>query len=328
MDERKNVFMFSGQGSQYYHMGEELFHHNEVFRKIMNQLDHLASEMTGYSILEQLFDKKKRKSDSLNRTILSHPAIFMFEYAMAMTLLEIGLEPDYVLGSSLGEYTALSIASVVGVEKMLEIVIKQAQLLEECCVKGTMLAIVNDIHSYDEILLVHTNSELAAINFNSHYVVSGTHERLTMIENYLRSKEIVYQMLPVSLPFHSSFMDSAENEFKRYLSSVKFEQPKVRIISSVYGEELSGDLSKEYLWDIARKPILFKDAVEHLEKKGEYVYFDLGPSGTMSTFVKYNLSRWSASENHAIITPFSNELERFGMITDKFQGIRAKTKFE
>ncbi|TQR46691.1 acyltransferase domain-containing protein [Paenibacillus popilliae] len=318
MDRRRKVFMFSGQGSQYYHMGEDLFHNNEIFQRYMKKLDRIALDMIGNSILEHLFDNKKRKIDLFNRTLFSHPAIFMFEYSMAMTFLELGLEPDYVFGSSLGEYAALSIANVVHVEEMLEIVIRQAQLFEGFCMKGSMLAILNDFHSYDEIPLIHSNSELAAINFNSHYVISGTHENLIMIEKYLRSKEITCQMLPVSFAYHSSLINSIEIEFKKYASQIKFERPKVKILSSSYGNEITGDITKDYIWDVVRKPILFQDAVEYLEKKEECIYFDFGPSGTLSNFVKYNLNRHPASETHAIGTPFSNDIDRFEFICNKF----------
>lgn len=98
------VFMFSGQGSQYYQMGKELFAHNAAFRQKMLDLDDFAVSRFGYSVLKEMYHTGNRLSDPFDRLLFSHPAIFMAEYALAYALEQRGIRPDYVIGASLGEY--------------------------------------------------------------------------------------------------------------------------------------------------------------------------------------------------------------------------------
>ncbi len=98
------VFMFSGQGSQYYHMGKELFKENTVFRQSMLEMDAIAARRIGTSIVEEIYHPGKRVSDPFDSILFSHPAIFMIEYSLYKVLEDRGIYPDYVLGSSLGEF--------------------------------------------------------------------------------------------------------------------------------------------------------------------------------------------------------------------------------
>src|SRR5690349_11489627 len=87
----KTVFMFSGQGSQYFQMGKELFNKNDTFRTWMVRLDEIARRLAGRSVIETLYSEAHRKADRFDCTLLTHPAIFMVEYSLAQTLMQAGL---------------------------------------------------------------------------------------------------------------------------------------------------------------------------------------------------------------------------------------------
>ena len=87
----KTVFMFSGQGSQYRTMGRPLFETDPVFRDELRRLDRMASDLTGERVLEQMHAGSK--ADSFARTLITHPAIFMLEWALAQSLLAKGVTP-------------------------------------------------------------------------------------------------------------------------------------------------------------------------------------------------------------------------------------------
>lgn len=73
-----------------------------------------------------------------------------------------------------------------------------------------MFAIIHDPSLYDEISLIHENSESASINFDSHFVISGENSKLKIVERFLKEKNILYQELPVSYSFHSSLIQRIE----------------------------------------------------------------------------------------------------------------------
>ena len=88
----RTVFMFSGQGSQYFQMGKPLFEGNAVFRHWMIRLDGLAREISGKSVIDAIYSSGK--AEVFDRTLLTHPAIFMIEYSLARCLMHEGVKPD------------------------------------------------------------------------------------------------------------------------------------------------------------------------------------------------------------------------------------------
>lgn len=314
---KATVFMFSGQGSQYYHMGKELFAHHPVFRKWMLKLNKIATEVSGYSVIDQLYDKKKRVGESFDSTLYTHPAIFMVEYAMAQVLIEEGIEPEFVLGTSLGEFAAAAVAGVSDVRELLESVIWQAQAFESLCPKGGMLAILHDFSLFEETALIYDNSELASINYDSHFVISGKNDKLKVIKEFLNRKGFACMWLPVCHAFHSSLADPAANYYLDLHKNKIYLNPKIPMVSCLSGRMLI-QIPKEYFWETVRNPIQFPEAIMVLEKekRKNLVYLDSGPGGTMANFAKRNLDKSSQSEVYAVMTPFNQDLKNLAKIKE------------
>lgn len=312
------IFMFSGQGSHYFKMGLEMFLEHQTFKKWMRDLNEMASDTLGESVLDKLYDKTKSSSDLFDKTLYSHPAIFMVEYALAQVLLEDGIEPDYVLGTSMGEFSSAAVAGVISVEEVLKALIKQAQVLETHCKKGGMTAIIHNTTLFNEMPRLFNNSELASVNFHSHFVVSGQPESLKDIEKFLQQKNMTYQRLPVSIGFHSALIEPAAPIYTDFLRQKTYQPPKIPFISCAYADILTS-LPQNYLWEVIRKPILFQQTVQALENKQAYVYLDLGPSGTLANFVKYNLTKHSQSKSFPILTPFGQSLQNLEKVKGLFK---------
>lgn len=300
---KKTVFMFSGQGSQYYHMGMDLYKNNTTFRNRMHDLDHIVSKLLGESILEIIYDRKRPKHENFNSLKYTHPAIFMVEYSLACAIQEMGIYPDCVCGSSLGEFASLAIAEVLSVEEVLYCIVKQAEIIEANCPKGCMIAIVHDHVLYNQPEL-NRNCELAAVNYDSHFVVSVHEKNKEAILNFLAEKGIIYIELPVCYGFHSSLINSVELAFKKMFSNIQYKKPIIPFVSCAYGDNVH-QFPDNYLWNIARKPIQFQKSVQIIEGSGPNIYIDLGPSGTLANFARHNLCDEKASEVYSIITPFN-----------------------
>jgi bacillaene synthase trans-acting acyltransferase len=314
------VFMFSGQGSQYFQMGKELFEKNDTFHHWMVRLDELARRSTG-SVVDALYSGARAKGDPFDRTLLTHPAIFMVEYSLAQALMEAGVRPDLVLGASLGSFAAAAVAGFMDVEDALSAAIRQAMALEDACEPGGMIAILADPVLFGEPFL-SSRGELAAVNFSSHFVVTAKRAELAAIESDLKQRNIGHQRLPVSFAFHSRWIDEARAPFVSLMRSIGRKKNQLPLVCC----ERTGivnELSDDYLWDVVRRPIRFRETIARLEQQGPRQYIDVGPAGTLATFLKYGLPKSTASTAHAILTPYGLDLKNLAAVSSSFGQLAA-----
>lgn len=300
----RTIFMFSGQGSQYFHMGEELFEKNAIFRESMIRLDVIVRQLTDESVIETLYGRA-RKPDVFDRTLLTHPAIFMVESSLARCLLHAGLVPEMTLGASLGCFAAAALAGFIDVEDALAAVLKQALAFESCCRPGSMLAVLADPALFAESFL-SSHSELAAINCPTHFAVSLRSESLPDIETVLRRRGVTHQRLPVSFAFHSRWIDPAQAPFQSFMHSLGTHRGSLPLACCDQATTLT-DLPADFFWRAVRRPIRFQQTIEQLERDGARRYIDVGPAGTLATFLKYALPAHSTSTVHPILTPFRQD---------------------
>lgn len=310
MQSARTVFMFSGQGSHYYQMGRQLLEQDPGFRDCLHSLDEVARRISGKRVLDAVL--AGGKADVFDRTLLTHPAIFMFEYALAQRLIAGGLHPDLVLGASLGTFVAAVIAGSVDVEDALAAVIHQAQAFEAHCERGGMIAILAKPALYAEPFLSE-HSELAALNFEGHFAVAAALHSLEPIEAELKRRGISHQRLAVSYAFHSRWIDAARDDFRAFMGGLPVRPPRLPLICCARAAALDR-LGAEDFWHVVRHPIRFREALEALEAQGPHRYVDLGPSGTLATFVKYALPKDSTSSAHATLTPYGQDARNLAAV--------------
>jgi len=306
----KTVFMFSGQGSQYYQMGKQLYQENAVFRQWMTRLDDLAYEISGNRVVDAIYSRGK--AEVFDQLRLTHPAIFMVGYSLAQCLIEQGIEPDLTLGASLGSFSAAAVAGHIDVNDAMTAVLKQVEIFESTCEPGGMIAIMADPSLYQERFLSE-RSEMAGINFGTHFAVSALSRDLDPIEATLKQREVVYQRLPVRFAFHSRWIDNARERFTSLMRSLPTRKGNMPLACCAQTATLTY-LPENYFWNLVRNPIRFHDTVAHLEQCGTYRYIDVGPSGTSATFVKYGLPKATQSTAHAILTPYGQDLKNLAAL--------------
>lgn len=312
MANAQTVFLFSGQGSQHFQMGRALFDQEPTFRDSMLRLDGKVRELTGRSVVEALYTAGHPKSATFDRTLLTHPAIFMVEYSLAQCLIRAGVKPDLTLGASLGSFAAATIAGLLAVDDALLAVVQQAKILEAHCKPGGMFAVLADPVLYKEGFL-SASTEMAAVNFASNFVVSARREWFAEIENYLRMRDVTYQRLPVSFAFHSQWIEAAQAPFEAFAKSIEFKAGDIPFVCCERAEVVPA-LSAEHLWSVVRQPIRFGDAIAKVERSGPYRYIDVGPASTLATFLKYSLPSTSKSTLHPIMTPFGQEQKNLAAV--------------
>lgn len=304
------VFMFSGQGSQYYHMGKELYEKNEVFNYWMNYCSKIYEPFINASLVEIIYQERHNRFEPFDNTIYTHPAIFIFEYSLYQVLLSLGIRPAYLLGYSIGEYIANAIAGVLCLEDAIGVVYKNAELIANLTPKSSMMAILANKTVFDQNRDVFHDTTIAGISNDNHFVITGDISALERIKSFLGAVGISSQILPISHGFHSHRIDCIKDEFIRYMTRIFFGEIKIPIISSVHTRSLKpDDINPDYYYQIARQPIDFSATVESMERNGYFTYIDIGPSGTLANFVKQIIKGNSVSKALTTIDMFGRDLK-------------------
>jgi len=302
----KTVFMFSGQGSQYFQMGAPLYRQDETFRRSMDRMDTLVRELTGCSVVATLYGSHS-KAAPFDVLTLTSPAIFMVEVALAETLMAAGVMPDLTLGASLGSYAASVIAGCIGVEAGLQMVVRQAQVFEDACEQGGMIAILAD-PGIAEAPILSVNAVVAGINYASHFVLSARSRHLPGIETYLQGAGHPFQRLPIKYPFHSPWIEPARPALSAASAALLRPRPARMPIVCCATTACITELSADHFWHVARDPIQFQRSILALEAQGAYRYVDLGPSSSLATFLKYLLPPTSPSKHYPVMTAYGRDV--------------------
>lgn len=303
------IFMFSGQGSQYFRMGYALYNENAVFRNYMDSMDETVKQFSKKSVIQYIYQDIK-KGNTCDDITFTHPAIFMIEYALASTLIDYGISPDSVMGVSLGEYSAMAVSGAVDAQEMLKCVIRQAQIISEKNIQGKMLTVLYNYEKLAPEIESRRGIELASYDSNNHFVVSGNSFDIAGLESYLKANKIFFQELSVKYAFHSYMMEPLKQKYLSLFGNITFKKPEIRYISSVLGTEINS-FSAEYLWQVVRKPMQFRKGASNLYSKKNCIFADIGPSGTLANLVKLNLGERDHSLAVIFMSPFSHGTKDF-----------------
>ncbi len=278
----KSVLMFSGQGSQYLGMGEDLYNNYEVAKKVFDQAD----EILGYSITNIMFNDE----EMLNDTLYTQVAMFTMYAAVIEVLKEKGIEIDYACGLSLGEYGALYYNDVFDFKTGLKILEKRGLFMSEAAssTKGLMSAIIG-IEASDLLNIISSVDGYVKIaNYNTYgqLVISGTEKAVLEVnEKALNAGARRAILLNTSGPFHTNLMEEASCKLSKYLEDIELNTPTKKLLVNSTGDFYNGDL-KDTMSSQITSSVMFYQMIEKLIDEKVTTFIEIGPKKTLSGFVK------------------------------------------
>ncbi|WP_338803029.1 beta-ketoacyl synthase N-terminal-like domain-containing protein [Xenorhabdus griffiniae] len=278
---KRIVFLYPGQGTQYPGMAYALYQQEEIFRNSCQDCFALLAEDTQKALHNFFVNISGQKRVSNEITQL---AIFIVEYAMTSLLQHKGFKPFALLGHSLGEYVAATIAGVFSLSDALHLVSQRAKLIEMMS-SGMMLSValgVEQIRNY-----LNEEFDIAAINGKESVVISGSAANIERLASALQNDNIQCSRLKTSHAFHSRTINEIQAEYVKALNSVSFNHPVIPILSNLTGgwHSEEGIRRPEYWLLHQRNTVDFLGSIEILSEFSDLVFIEVGPGNTLSSFI-------------------------------------------
>ncbi|WP_151735794.1 type I polyketide synthase ['Paenibacillus yunnanensis' Narsing Rao et al. 2020] len=285
---KQMVWMFSGQGSQHVGMTKEIYASEPAFRREFDMCcELLRPHLMGQDIKRLIFAEPKETPEAmveLRNTAIAQPALFIVEYSLAKLLLSWGMKPAAMLGHSIGEYVAATLAGVMSLEDALALVAHRGRLMQGLP-EGAMLSVALAEHDLLLRLERHTNLDIAAVNSKSSCVVSGPAAEVEAFKTSLEMEAIGTTLLHTSHAFHSAMMDPILAPFTELVRAIRLSPPSKPFLSNVTGTWITPEqaCSPEYWAEHLRKTVRFASMIELLESEGYTHFVEVGPGQALTS---------------------------------------------
>jgi acyl transferase domain-containing protein len=235
-----------------------------------------------------MIDVSSSDTDPLLGTVAAHAALFTVEYALARLLLSWGIRPNVLLGHSVGELIAATVAGVFTLSDGIALLAARAKLIESVPVPGGMAAVAAGADEIAPLLAAEPLLSIAAINAPDRCVVSGASADLDRVGALLRERGHVVTPLAVSSAFHSPLMRDIAAELRDVVAGLDPREPEISVVSNLTGA-LAGpaELSDPDYW--ARhlcQPVNFVAGMRAVAERGRHAVIELGPSATLTTLAR------------------------------------------
>jgi acyl transferase domain-containing protein/acyl carrier protein len=308
--QRPVVFAFSGLGGHYAGMGRGLYAGEPAFRETVDRCAALLEPLLGLDLRQLLYpaggDAVGEDSDGgaqpavdlrgmlrrgagaeggwLDDTRLIQPALFVVEVALAQLLMAWGIRPQAVLGYSLGEYAAATVAGVLSLADALALVAGRARLIAELPA-GAMLAV--GLAAEELQPLLGEELSLAAINGPEQSVAAGSPEAVAALEALLASRGAACRRLRTSHAFHSRQMAAIFDRAVALAAGVELRPPAIPCLSNVSGTWLTAEQATDptYWARHMCEPVRFSTAIAELRREPGRVVVELGPGKSLGSLI-------------------------------------------
>lgn len=280
---KKIGFVFTGQGPQWYAMGQELIATEPLFKSTIQQIEGYFKEIAGWSLLEEM--NKDEESSRVNDTRIAQPAIMAIQIALVELWKKHGVTPKGVVGHSIGEVAAAYTSGALTLEQAVQVIYHRSRGQHAATGKGKMLAVSLSKEEAEGIIKnVSDRVSIGALNGPEMAVLSGDEEPLLKISEELEKKDIFNKFLRVTVPFHSHHMEPLKEELISSLNELYPSKAKIDLYSTVSGKKENGlHLISEYWYNNVRETVYFSIALDQMIDDGYDLFIEIGPHPALSS---------------------------------------------
>jgi acyl transferase domain-containing protein len=284
------TFVFTGQGAQWWAMGQQLIEREPIFRETIQKIDQLISKLADWSLLEEM--TRDEATSSINETYIAQPAIFGLQVALVELWKSWGIVPERVIGHSVGEVAAAYCAGIYSLEDAVTVVVHRSRLQHTTGGNGGMLAA--GVSAATARKMIGDRAEqvaIAAINSPTLVTLSGDTAPLQEVADHLEEQAKFFRWLPIDYAFHTHQMDPIKDELLTALAGIDPQPGNIPMISTVTGGVLLGEkLDAMYWWRNVREPVLFATGMAAClagpKDANDGVFLEIGPHPALRSSIE------------------------------------------
>jgi len=279
------AFVFSGQGPQWWAMGRQLIAQEPVFQDVIRRCDALLGRLASWSLWDELHAAEAQSR--LQETAIAQPALFAIQVALTALWQSWGIQPDAVIGHSVGEVAAAYVAGALSLEDALHVIFERGRCMDLAPGRGRMLAVGLPAAAVQPLLAGYGDRlAVAAINSPRALTLSGESDVLEEVARQLAHQQAFCRFVPVQYAFHSAQMDPIRDELLQSLADIRPQTTKLPLVSTVTGRHARGpELDAQYWWQNVRQSVLFADGVDRLSEGNHSIFLEVGPHPVLSTSI-------------------------------------------
>ncbi len=268
------VFVFSGQGSQWRGMGQQLHAEEEVFRDALAECDRALRPYLESSVVDALLG-----GDLLDDIGVIQPAIFAVQVALAALWRSWGVEPAAVIGHSMGEVAAAHVAGALGLDDAARVICARARLLRGAAPGGGMLSAELSPAEANELIAGHQDRvAVAASNSIRSTVLSGDSDVLSELMSEIQRQDRFCRWVDVDVASHSPRMDGLRADLAAALDGLRPSVPTTAMYSTVTGERIDdAPVDAAYWVENLCAPVRFSPTSRQLFEQGHQAFLEISP---------------------------------------------------
>ncbi|WP_152220902.1 type I polyketide synthase [Pseudomonas sp. SCB32] len=275
------AFVYTGMGPQWWAMGRELLRENALFRQALERADAIFRNISGFSILQEML--REEGASQIKRTEFAQPANFMIQYGLTDVLKAEGIEPDSVIGHSVGEVASGWASGMLSLEDALRVSYHRSRIQATTAGTGGMLALGLSMEDAAELMAPYAQAvSFAAINSPGSVTLAGDREALECIRQSATERGVFARALDVEVPYHSPLMEPLKPALRDALAQLRPVHPHIDLYSTVTGGLIGAPggerfYDAEYWCDNVRNPVYFADAISAMIDDGHTLFVEVGP---------------------------------------------------